>query len=203
MDEVARRPLGGAFSKERGSELRFPSRSAEGTPAALPPRDESESVVAGDGPDTRPSRRSPRASAPRAKRDSSITRQLSTYVSPELRERLRLATVTLGLSYERVLIYVADNYLDDIAAQLKRMPGHVLPGQGTMPRRSTSSRRVSGRHRDGHVVIQFRLSDEQIAFLDSLARQYGAVSRSALLEAMFTCFLEHLDDPDLQPPVGS
>jgi hypothetical protein len=118
---------------------------------------------------------------------------INTYVSADLRNRLRIIASSTGLTYEGMLVMVADQYLSEVPAHLPKSL-NVAPKPGGMPRRTESARRIVGRHKAGHVIVAMRMSGAQVDFLDGLAQKHGDVSRSLLLEAMFSCLVSHASE---------
>lgn len=206
MAEVERKPIGGAFTGEgRGSGLSFaprptttPSVSNE-TPAAAPaPAPAPQSTPAPSlavsevSREARPARKQ-RSSTASGRRDPNAVVPINTYVSADLRNRLRIIATSTGLTYEGMLVLVADQYLSEVPSHLPKML-NAAPKPGGMPRRTESARRIVGRHKAGHVIVAMRMSGAQVDFLDGLAQKHGDVSRSLLLEAMFSCLASHASE---------
>lgn len=204
MAEVERKPIGGAFTGEaRGSGLSFTPRPTSSptvttdvaaptpepvmqrTPAPTPP-------VAEITREERPARKQ-KTSSTTSRRDPNALVPINTYVSADLRNQLRIIATSTGLTYEGMLVLVADQYLTEVPSYLPK-PVVSAPKPGGMPRRTESGRRIVGRHKAGHVIVAMRMSGAQVDFIDDLARKYGDVSRSLLLEAMFTCLARHAYD---------
>lgn len=203
---VDRKPIGGAFTGEpRGSGLSFAPRPSSSptittdvaTPAPAPaPAPASQSTptptVLEVPREDRPARKQ-KTSSTASRRDPNAVVPINTYVSADLRNQLRIIATSTGLTYEGMLVLVADQYLAEVPSYLPK-PAVSAPKPGGMPRRTESGRRIVGRHKSGGVIVAMRMSGAQVDFIDDLARKHGDVSRSLLLEAMFSCLAGHAAD---------
>lgn len=193
---VAPADLGSAFAKgapDRAAGVRSllgpPRAPAPDRPQAEAPQPASQSGK----PQPRPPRQPTRKPRPRSQKTAQgrqttpNTVAVVVYMPPELRDRLRAHTTRRGAAYSDVVLDALDATADQLA-QLVTAPAVDRP-VGSLFRGRQLRRQ---QHDTPQVQVGLRLAPDDLATVDQLKDQAGAISRSQLVTAALDAYLaEH------------